>query len=92
MRSDGEHRHAAAVCIKRAIDKMQISRPAAAGADSQFACHMRLTGSCECRALLMTHVDPFDLFLLRASVNPFRESPTMPSIRLTPDLHKAAPM
>jgi hypothetical protein len=48
------------VAVEKAVDQMQIARPAASGTDRQFADQMRFGAGGD---LLVTDVQPFDLAL-----------------------------
>ena len=63
LRGNREHRHAAAVAIVKAIDQVQIARPAAAGADRNLPGEMALCTGRKGGRLFMAHVHPFDLLV-----------------------------
>ena len=76
---DGQHRHAAAMGSRTAVDQVQVAGAATARADRQLAGEMGLRAGREGGAFLMAHVHPLDDPHRRsASVKPFRESPTTP--------------
>src|SRR5262249_56810675 len=56
---DGQHRQARAVAVEQAVDEMQISWSAAAGADRKLPRERRLAGSAKRRFLLVPDVNPF---------------------------------
>ena len=51
------------MAIEEAIDKVQIARSAAAGADREITREMRLRTRCKGRDLLVPDMNPFDLSL-----------------------------
>ncbi len=55
-----QHRHAAALCVEKAVDQVQIARTATAGANRQPARQGGVGGGSERRGLLVTHVLPID--------------------------------
>src|SRR5207248_2789699 len=63
LRRDREHRHARPVAIEESVDQVQITWPATAGADRQFARQMRLGARGESGDLLVSDVHPLDLSL-----------------------------
>ena len=63
LRGNGKHRHTRAVAIKEAIDQVQITRPAAPGADRELARQMGLGARREGRDLLVPDMHPLDLAL-----------------------------
>jgi hypothetical protein len=54
--------------VEETIDEVQVARPAAAGANGEFARQMRFGAGRECGDLLVPHVNPFDLSLSSDSV------------------------
>ncbi len=60
---DAEHGDPRAVAVEQAVDEMQITGPAAAGADGELTRQMRLGARRESCDLLVAHVDPLDLAL-----------------------------
>src|SRR5271154_4549857 len=63
MRGDAEHRHTRTVTIKKAVDEMQVARPAAARADRELAGQVRFGAGGEGAGLLVAHMNPLDLAL-----------------------------
>jgi len=73
------------MAVEQAIDKVQIAWPAAPGTDSERAGEMRVGAGRESRDVFMPDMHPLDLVLAADRVGePFRLSPTMPKMRLTP--------
>ena len=68
LRRNRKHRHARAVTIEQAIDEVQIAGSAAAGADRELSCQVRLGAGRESRDLLVPDMHPFDLALASQSV------------------------
>ena len=60
VRGDTKHRNTRAVAIEQAVDKVQVARPAASGADRELTCQMRLGARRECGNLLVPDVNPLD--------------------------------
>jgi hypothetical protein len=60
VRRDSENRDAAAMAIEQPIDEMQVTGATAATAYSEFPRQMSLGAGSESRALLVSHMDPFD--------------------------------
>jgi hypothetical protein len=68
VRGDSEHRHARAVAVEPAVNKMQVAWAAASGAHGKGICQARF-GTCrKCGNLFMADMQPLDLFLLANSV------------------------
>jgi hypothetical protein len=63
MRGDGKHRHARAMAIEQAVDEMQVTRPATAGAHRELSGQMRLDPCGERTRLFIANVHPSDLAL-----------------------------
>src|SRR5271156_1939424 len=63
LRGDGEHGHTRSVAVKEAIDKMQITRSAAAGADREITREMRLRTRGKGPDLPVPDMNPLDLSL-----------------------------
>src|SRR5277367_6092763 len=63
MGGNGQHGHAVALAIEETVYEMQISRPAAAGANGQLAGQVGLRSSSESGSLFMTDMYPSDGFL-----------------------------
>ena len=61
MRGDRQNRNARAVTVEQPIDQVQVARAAAAGADCEVTCEMRLGAGREGGDLLMTDMQPLDL-------------------------------
>src|SRR5271170_6578827 len=55
---NSQNRYAAALAIEQAVDQMQVSRAAAAGADRKASGEMGLCSRCESGSLFVPHVDP----------------------------------
>ena len=63
LRRDREHRHARPVAVEESVDQVQVTWPATAGANREFARQMRLGARGESGDLLVSDVHPFDLAL-----------------------------
>ncbi len=61
VRGDRQHGDAVALAIEQPVDQVQVARAATAGADGESAGDVRLGAGSEGRALLVSHVDPFDV-------------------------------
>jgi hypothetical protein len=61
MRSDGQDRHAAPVTVEQAVDKVQISRAAAAGTDCELSSEMRFGAGRKGRTFLVPYMYPLNL-------------------------------
>lgn len=60
MRGDGQHRRMAAMALEQPIDQVQVARPAASGADREFAGDRSLAAGGEGRHFLMADMHPVD--------------------------------
>jgi hypothetical protein len=60
---DSKYRHARALAVVQAIYQVHVPGSAAAGADREFSCEMRLGASSESSDLLVSHMYPLDLAL-----------------------------
>jgi hypothetical protein len=60
---DCQHRHARPVAVEQAVDQVQVSWPAASGADRELSRQMRLGAGRKGGDLLVPDMDPFDLAL-----------------------------
>ena len=58
VRGDRQNRYATALAIEQAIDQMQVTGTAAAGADRKISGKMGFRSRCEGGSLLVPHVDP----------------------------------
>src|SRR5207247_7311622 len=63
LRGNGENRYAVTVAVVQPVDQVQVTRAAAAGADSETPGEVRLGARGEGRSLLVSRVDPSKLVL-----------------------------
>ena len=80
VRRNRQHRHAAAMAVVKAVDQMQIARPAASGANGEFPRQVGLRAGGKRGGFLVAHAGTH-LMLSRVrmeSVMPLSESPASP--------------
>ena len=79
MGRNSKHRCPASVSVEQPIDKVEFARPARSRADRQIAGGLRLASGGESGDLLMrTCTHSIASWARRASLNPFKLSPTTP--------------
>src|SRR3984885_5106911 len=60
LRRDRHHRHARALAVEETVDEMQVTGPAAAGADREASGDMGVGARCEGCDLFVADVRPLD--------------------------------